>query len=494
MSAIFISYRREDATVHARALFERLRHEFGPNDVFIDQEGIDYGVDFVDVVNRQLRKSSVMLVLIDPQWATATDKKGRRRIDRENDYVRTEIATALARGIRTVPVLVDGAEMPDPETLPEVIRPLARLNAVNLDFSRFDAEVGSLVAAIRRILAEQPPQAATTSSPAVRGPPAPAAVGRESRPARGTDGPSSEEASTMSPEKKAPVPDEVYLGVSAPLTVSPGDQFVARFAAYTKACRGEVHRVFKQEAPSSHPRLDLEKCRWRRGARVTVRLVAQHVKVSNPIQTFTWNGTWHVLRFDATVLHEVEVKTLILGFQIAVEGLPLIALRPEIELLKRGSDPKATPRFSFAEEMAPNSAFASYARADRKEVLGRVRSLQIFTGIDVFLDCLSVRPGEEWKPILLGEIRERDIFWLFWSRNAMDSPWVGWEWRTALASKSLTGIQPHPLEPAELAPPPKELSDLQFGAMYEWYLSGLRESWLTRRCRTLWHRTMSVMR
>ena len=100
---------------------------------------------------------------------------------------------------------------------------------------------------------------------------------------------------------------------------------------------------------------------------------------------------------------------------------------------------------------------------------------------------------EEWKQILTGEIRERDIFWLFWSRSAMDSPWVGWEWRTALASKSLMGIQPHPLEPAELAPPPQELSDLQFGAVYEWHLSGLRESWLTRRCRTLWRRAMSVL-
>src|SRR6266404_500302 len=194
MSCIFISYRREGATVHARALFERLRHEFGPDNVFIDQEGIDYGVDFVDVVNRQLRGCSVMLALIDPQWTTATDKKGRRRLDRENDYVLTEIATALARGIRTVPVLVDGAEMPDPETLPEAIRPLARLNALNLDFNRFDAEIGSLVAVIRRILAEQATQA-ERPDPAARGPQAPAAAGRESR---GPDRPSSEEASATS--------------------------------------------------------------------------------------------------------------------------------------------------------------------------------------------------------------------------------------------------------------------------------------------------------
>jgi formylglycine-generating enzyme required for sulfatase activity len=166
MGGIFISYRRQGAIVHARALFERLRHEFGLDNVFMDLEGIEYGVDFKDVVNRELSKCSVMLALIDPQWATATDKKGRRRLDQEDDFVRIEIATALARRIRTVPVLVDGTEMPDPETLPEVLRPLARLNALNLDFRRFDAEIGSLVAAIQRIRAEQAPQKTEERRPA----------------------------------------------------------------------------------------------------------------------------------------------------------------------------------------------------------------------------------------------------------------------------------------------------------------------------------------
>jgi hypothetical protein len=143
---------------------------------------------------------------------------------------------------------------------------------------------------------------------------------------------------------------------------------------------------------------------------------------------------------------------------------------------------------------APKSAFASYVTSDRREVLSRIRSLQIFTGIDVFLDCLSIRPGEQWKPKLQDEIRNRDIFWLFWSRGAMKSQWVEWEWRTALATKSIARIQPHPLEPSELAPAPKELSDLQFGALYEWYIVHLRQSWLRNFCRraALWFRTIFV--
>jgi hypothetical protein len=175
MSSIFISYRRQGALIPARAVFERLSREFGPDEVFIDMEGIEYGVDFVDVLSRQLQGCQVMLALIDPEWATATDKQGRRRIDQEYDYVRTEIVTALTRGIRTVPVLIGGAEMPDAQTLPELLRPLARRNALDLDFNQFDAEIGRLVAAMRKMLADQipacvapgPDQGATTASSTV---------------------------------------------------------------------------------------------------------------------------------------------------------------------------------------------------------------------------------------------------------------------------------------------------------------------------------------
>jgi len=110
---------------------------------------------------------------------------------------------------------------------------------------------------------------------------------------------------------------------------------------------------------------------------------------------------------------------------------------------------------------------------DRREVMARVQSLRIATKMDVFLDCLSIRPGEKWKETLREEISRRDVFWLFWSRHALSSEWVDWEWRTALAEKTLDGIQPHPLEPADLAPPPPELADLQFGSLYEQMLLSL---------------------
>jgi TIR domain len=225
-----------------------------------------------------------------------------------------------------------------------------------------------------------------------------------------------------------------------------------------------------------------------------VRLDTHYVEVSNAVQTFKWNGAWCILRFDCRVPVDIGVDTIILKFDVVVEGLPIVAIRPEIGVTRKEKESKKTSGASVIEQRAPRSAFASYAKKDRRDVLGRVRSLQIFTGIDVFLDCLSIRPSEDWKLKLKNEIHERDIFWLFWSRRAMASEWVEWEWRTALAEKSLAAIQPHPLEPAELAPPPLELSSLQFGAMYEWYVSQLRESRIAGVFRRLLHKVSSLTR
>jgi hypothetical protein len=267
---------------------------------------------------------------------------------------------------------------------------------------------------------------------------------------------------------------EVRLGASAPPSISVGETFVARFAAYTDANRDKVRAIIEREALRSL-RPDLDHCRWRTGTKVTVRLECEHATVSNSVQTFSWDGSYKILRFDVTVADNIPGDTLILRFDVAVEGMPIISLRPELQIRREQQYGIATLPASFVEVRAPKTAFASYAAKDRREVAGRIRSLEISTGIDVFFDRQSIRPGEKWKEKLRNEIGSRDIFWLFWSRKAMKSKWVDWEWRTALAAKTIDGIQPHPLEPSDLAPAPKELSALQFGSMYEWYIHHLQD-------------------
>jgi hypothetical protein len=135
---IFLTYRRDDEPGFAQALFGLLEQSFPPDQLFMDVEGgIAAGEDFVRVLEDQVRACDVMLALIGPNWLTATDEMGRRRLDNAEDFVRVEIESALRLGKRVIPVLVRKTEMPRAEALPEPLRPLARRNAVWLTGERF---------------------------------------------------------------------------------------------------------------------------------------------------------------------------------------------------------------------------------------------------------------------------------------------------------------------------------------------------------------------
>lgn len=264
---------------------------------------------------------------------------------------------------------------------------------------------------------------------------------------------------------------EVYLGVAAPRRVQPDSEFVARFSAYTEEFRQTVADAIRAQAPQSEVMLDLDSCRWKIGAKVTVSLSARGLTVDNSPQQFEWNGKWKILNFDVEVPADRGPGSLSLKFNVTIEGITISSLRPEIEVVNTS----ASEELATVEASTPKTAFASYATVDRETVLSRVRAMQIWAGVDVFVDCLELRPGERWKSQLEQQIAERDVFLLFWSRRARASQWVEWEWQMALEKKGLDAVQPHPLEPADVAPPPKELEELQFGNAFERYIMDLSD-------------------
>ena len=151
MNGVFISYRRDDAPGYAGRLYDRLAAHFGADRVFMDVQGIEPGVDFVDAIERALSSCEILIVLIGKDWL-ATDVAGRRRLDDPADFVRLETATALARGIRVVPVLVEGAEMPRADLLPTELLPLVRRQAVELSHKQWDATSAELIRTLEKIL------------------------------------------------------------------------------------------------------------------------------------------------------------------------------------------------------------------------------------------------------------------------------------------------------------------------------------------------------
>jgi hypothetical protein len=160
---VFVSYRREDGGDAAGRLADRLVDRFGAERVFIDVDAIEPGMDFVEALTRAVAACEVLVAVIGPRWLTAADEQGRR-LDDPYDWVRVEVGTALARGVRVIPVLVGGAVMPTGGDLPEDLAGLARRNALRIRHESFRADAGQLVVVIERVLATAPPVVGTGES------------------------------------------------------------------------------------------------------------------------------------------------------------------------------------------------------------------------------------------------------------------------------------------------------------------------------------------
>jgi len=148
MARIFISYRRDDSAAHAGRLYDRLEGHFGQGQVFMDVDAIKPGLDFVEVVQEAVSVCDGLVAVIGKEWLHVSNPAGGRRLEDPDDMVRLEIATALGRGIRVIPVLVQGAQMPRGNDLPEVLKPLASRNALEVSDAGFRADVERLIEAL----------------------------------------------------------------------------------------------------------------------------------------------------------------------------------------------------------------------------------------------------------------------------------------------------------------------------------------------------------
>lgn len=146
---IFISYRRDDTVESASRLYEVLTRRFGRHRVFWDFDAVEDGEVFNEVIQGALASSKVLLALIGRDWLTL--KKGdQRRLDDANDVVRLEIATALKQGIRVIPVLVEGASLPDRDDLPDEIKNLVKHQQRTLHPQNWVADANGLIKTIER--------------------------------------------------------------------------------------------------------------------------------------------------------------------------------------------------------------------------------------------------------------------------------------------------------------------------------------------------------
>ncbi|MDP2783183.1 MAG: toll/interleukin-1 receptor domain-containing protein [Sulfurimicrobium sp.] len=444
-------------------------------------------------------------------------------LDDSGDPLRTLVEEALERHAIVVPVLVQGVQLPSWAQLPESLQPLARLSSVELaeegwqetlaDFAeRFVPHLRGQVRMVMGAPPEKIPKMKGSSEPA---PSAPAksesvVLGGSAkddnlllgnRLARIKSGPppgifdrirarigelaekmlhhqeepplstkSAEPGPSGSEPPAEPESEPIWLGASAPKAVKPGDEFTARFVAYEKQLEEEVRQLLKQLSPKVEPVLGVRECRWQHGTQVTVKLSGRGLTIDPAEQPFVWNGGRSLLEFDVEVPREAPEGKVVLKFDVVIEGIMVARLRLDLEITLH---PVAGEN-AMAKVEPAKSAFVSYSSKDRLRVLDRVASIKISAGIDPFLDCLDLHPGEEWKPRLDDEIRRRDLFLLFWSKNASESEWVVWELDTALKKKGEHAFQLHPLDPDVKLP--EGLEELHVGDVIMWVRKGYEAS------------------
>ena len=98
----------------------------------MDVDTVEPGVDFAEAIEKSVGSCDVLIAVIGAHRLDELDPQGGRRLDNTGDFVRLEIATALRRRNRVIPVLVDGAKMPEARELPDDVRSLVRRNAMRL--------------------------------------------------------------------------------------------------------------------------------------------------------------------------------------------------------------------------------------------------------------------------------------------------------------------------------------------------------------------------
>lgn len=294
--------------------------------------------------------------------------------------------------------------------------------------------------------------------------------GRDRDEARGPEPTRASPAAEAAPAEPAATPEPVLLGGAAPRRARPGDVILAQFAAYVKRFEEQARRALEREAPPGDVRLDQETdCRWAVGARVTVTCTARGLTVFTPTQSFVWDGECRTASFEIEVPARAEPRSTVIVMEAFVhdsddapDAVQVGRLRMALEIGDHADD--RPPRRVHGE--AARTAFASYAWEDRIDVLERVSSIRRSTGMEVFVDVVSLRVGDDWEKRLREQITASERFLLFWSELSAMSEWVEWEWQQALTEKGEDALELHLLRHTPIDSIPERLRKYHFNDVY----------------------------
>ena len=150
-SLVFINYRSRDSSVYAHWLGEIIAQNCGNNRLFLGTGTIQIGDIWSERIQAALERTSVLIVMIGPEWLRTHDEFGRRRLDDPDDWVRREIVYALEKGLLVLPLLVSNAELPDADGLPDCLKPLLSYQASRLRDEDWQQDVKQLLDKLQQV-------------------------------------------------------------------------------------------------------------------------------------------------------------------------------------------------------------------------------------------------------------------------------------------------------------------------------------------------------
>lgn len=146
MNRIFISYRSSDGKKDADRLCADLSRLYGEDQVFFDKQDLRGGHSWRSAIMAALGTRPVVLLLITPDLLGMVHPEGGRRIDRDDDPIRSEVLTAQTHGATIIPLLTEGMLMPATAVIPGPLLFLKESHALKLRTEDWADDLNKIVA------------------------------------------------------------------------------------------------------------------------------------------------------------------------------------------------------------------------------------------------------------------------------------------------------------------------------------------------------------
>lgn len=251
--------------------------------------------------------------------------------------------------------------------------------------------------------------------------------------------------------------DNVNFSVIGPKNMIRGGSYVLEVWAHLKDQKEEIDEIIKKDKKKTISRkgpVPLEK-----GTTITFKIEINGLDIKNPTDIIYWVGEISNASFPIDIPLDAKKGDMNATITIFVDNFLISTLHFILAI----SDNEDSANNIPVSENKFQSAFISYSSLDLYDVLARVQGiLKIRPDFDLFIDFMSMKSGDFWQERIIQEIKDRDKFYLFWSKNAAQSKWVEKEWKSALELKGIDKIEPFPLDNPKEVPPPPELNKLHF--------------------------------